>query len=412
MNYSPAIIIPAYNRPQALGRLLQSVNNAYYTTNNIQLTISLEGDATEDVRDCAKNFSFQHGQKNIVSHSEHLGLRNHIIWCGDQTNKFDSIVLLEDDLFVDKMFYKFAKEALEFYSSDNDIAGISLYAPNFNENASLPFEPIFNGESTYPMQVPCSWGQAWSKSQWDRFRSWYKSRTQFDIKNCLKLPEVVKNWPESSWKKYFATFMVEYGLYFIYPYQSLSTHCSDTDGTHNKKIKSKALEAKMASPSRKNGGRFEFTETQKSGVIYDSFFELDSSVVRRSVPEWSNKDMEIDLYCTKPIGVLQSKDYVITTRSVDNPLSKINLSFRPIDYNLLCPVGIDSCLQAVLISSSNVIDGDTKFVQDKLADFFNTTGRYKMYKKELNEIRNSVSWKITKPLRFSVDFIKSFTTRE
>jgi hypothetical protein len=76
------------------------------------------------------------------------------------------VVVLEDDLVVDRYYYLYASCALQHYRCDDRVAGIALYAPEYNEYASLPFAPMANGYSTYPMQMPCSWGQCWTREQW------------------------------------------------------------------------------------------------------------------------------------------------------------------------------------------------------------------------------------------------------
>ena len=91
----PVIVIPAFNRARALSRLLESVGCAEYP-DVVNLIISLEGGASEEVKSVAYEFK-AHGLKvRVVEHEERLGLRNHIIECGDYSDEFGSVVVFED----------------------------------------------------------------------------------------------------------------------------------------------------------------------------------------------------------------------------------------------------------------------------------------------------------------------------
>ena len=106
-------------------------------------------------------FRFKFGTCEVITREKNLGIREHLLWCGDQTEKYGSVILLEDDLIVDPQFYFYALAAMEMYGQSSKIAGIALYAPAFNEYARLPFMPMLSGYSCYFMKVVCSWGQLW-----------------------------------------------------------------------------------------------------------------------------------------------------------------------------------------------------------------------------------------------------------
>ena len=65
----------------------------------------------------------------------------------------------------------------------------------------MPFEVIDDGYDTYFMKVPSSWGQLWTATHWEGFRSWYDKGQQITENDYL--PDNVIAWPETSWKKYF-----------------------------------------------------------------------------------------------------------------------------------------------------------------------------------------------------------------
>ena len=93
MGYKPTIVVVAYRRLNTLSRLLDSINDAYYTSNEINLIISIDyHDTNKDVVDYANKFEWKHGNKTVVTHGSNLGLRKHIIECGDYAIKYDSII--------------------------------------------------------------------------------------------------------------------------------------------------------------------------------------------------------------------------------------------------------------------------------------------------------------------------------
>ena len=108
MIIKPVIIVVAYNRPNSLQRLLNSLAQADYTGyDSITLIISIDYSNSPEVISAAKNFTWEFGHKEIIKHSENLGLKKHIIFCGDLTEQYQSVIILEDDLVVAPAFYNY-----------------------------------------------------------------------------------------------------------------------------------------------------------------------------------------------------------------------------------------------------------------------------------------------------------------
>ena len=111
-----AIVVVAYNRPHALNRLLSSIKQADYSGySNIQLIISIDFSGNDDCFVLADSFEWEWGKKEIVRHPENLGLKKHILLCGDISEQHDGVIILEDDLFVSPAFYDYAQQAYLFY---------------------------------------------------------------------------------------------------------------------------------------------------------------------------------------------------------------------------------------------------------------------------------------------------------
>lgn len=328
--YKPAIYVTGYKRHLSLERLLNSLNKAIYP-DKVNLIISLDGGHTEEVARCADLFQFKGGTKTIIKHHKNLGLRKHILWCGDKTFNHEAIILLEDDLVVAPLFYIFAKQSLSFFHDKNFVAGISLYAQAYNEYANAPFCPLELEYDQYFMQVPSSWGQAWSCDQWADFRKWYENNSSPGfIKDIVNLPNTVKKWPESSWKKYFSAYLAQSNKFFVYPYRSLTSNCADAGGFHS--INGlKVLQVPLYANSKINY-TFKFSDDIEHSANYDTFMEpiCDFVFGENLIPK---SELHIDFYNTKPIELLKERKYAITPKSNGEKIIKIPLQFKPIEIN-------------------------------------------------------------------------------
>lgn len=328
-NLNPVIIVLAYNRAKALSRLLQSINKADYHIRT-SLLISIEGDASNDVVQIAENFETKKLNKLIIRQKEKLGLRNHVIACGDLVNKYDAVIILEDDLVVDRYFYRYACDAINFYNDDESLAGVALYSHEYNEFSNLPFRPMRNGYTSYPIQLPCSWGQCWNKKQWLGFKKWYGGKSQQDLSKILGLPDQVKGWPETSWKKYFHSYIIAKDLYFMYPYESYTTNCSDFGGVHMAGG-SNIHQVTLASNRRPYFSQ-KFCPTSNKEVSYDAFMEPNGEYIYR-VLGMDKSEISIDLQMIKPIKLLKKYKYALTLRNIPKKLSLYLFNFRPVEVN-------------------------------------------------------------------------------
>ena len=326
----PTIIVVAYNRPFALNRILYSLSKADYEGyKDVSLCISIDGggEYNTEVMAVANNFEWAFGEKKIVIHSENKGLRKHIISCGNLIEQYENIIMLEEDCFVSRNFYDFGYKALSYYQNEDKIAGISLYAYNFFESISVPFTSLYDGNDVYFVQVPGSLGQVWTKKQWNGFMDYYKSKPQ--ISQADKLPEKVKTWPESSWKKYFYKYMVEKDLFFVYPQISFSTNFGDM-GTHFSlptQLYQVPLENTML---RKH---YSFVDFDDSNNKYDAFFELlPESLIKLGAN--IDKDTCIDMMGGKVLSMYDNK-YALSVKDCKAKLQGYSNALQPFMLNVL-----------------------------------------------------------------------------
>lgn len=323
-----AIVAVGYNRPDSMGKLLQSLLNADYLGDTVDLVISLDkGQRQSEIVRVAEDIAWTYGEKVIRAFSERQGLRRHIIQCGDLTEKYDAVVVLEDDLQVSPCFYSYVKQAVAYYQDDERISGISLYKHQIHPGVNRPFEPVNNGYDVFMMQFAMSWGQCWTRRMWRGFRSWYDENENKDLSEGNILPAYIAGWNKQSWLKYYMRYIVENDTYFVYPHCSLATNSSDA-GEHcripNNDFQVAMLEGNI---------EYRFPSFQQS-IKYDVFFER-VGISEKILLEWKGAKL-LDLYGNRPS--FGKADYVISTRTLPyQTVMKIQLKYRPIEVNCIMP---------------------------------------------------------------------------
>lgn len=321
-----AIVAVGYNRPDSMKFLLDSICQAEYCNENVDLVISIDkGDRQDEIKIVAEQSKWHHGEKIIRAFSERQGLRKHIIQCGDLTEKYDAVVVLEDDLMVSPWYYNYVKQTLEFYKEDPRIAGISLYKHQTHPGVCRPFEPVNNGKDVFLMQFAMSWGQCWTKTMWDCFKEWYAINEEKDLGRDNLLPEYISNWNKQSWLKYYMRYIVETDRYFVYPHVSLSTNASDI-GEHCR-IPNNDYQVALLQ------GNLEYRLSSfEESIKYDVFFER---VGLNIFPELG-EEVVLDFYGNRKN--YNDKHFCVSTREL--PYKKIKsfqLRYRPIEMNCLLP---------------------------------------------------------------------------
>lgn len=321
------IVIAAYNRGNTLTRLLSSLAKAYYPA-PVKLIISIDGGGSDSVKKIAEEFDWQHGQKEIIAHPENLGLRRHILSCGDLSSQYDGIILLEDDLFVSPRFYQYTLAALQFYKECPEICGLSLYSYQYNETALFPFKPLNDGSDAYFMQLPCSWGQTWLKEHWAGFSSWYADNSAASFQDDSSLPANIAFWPDTSWKKYFLKYMVETNKFFVYPHLSHTTNFGDK-GQHHQGTN--VFQVPLASG---DSGDYCFKPFADCLVKYDVFCELLPDCLKSLSGGTLPAELSVDLYGSKRSENLTG-EYVLTSKQCRSYQESFGRQMTPQEMNII-----------------------------------------------------------------------------
>lgn len=337
-----AITIIAYNRVDSLQRVLTSVERAYYDQ-PVTLIISIDKSKTTAVEEYADKYNWPHGEKKVIKHAENLGLRRHVLECGDRVSEYDAMVVLEDDITVVESFFIYAKQCVDRYKEDDTIGGISLYNFPVSYHNQYPFHPLQTDSDVFLMTCAQSWGQVWMPRQWSAFRKWYESHNEeFTIQPHL--PHSICSWPKSSWLKFHTRYCIEEHKYFVYPYVALSTNNADA-GTHVAK-RDTLFQSFMLL------GRKEHFNLNPS-IKYDGFFECENLY---EILGYSAEDLSLDFNGEN--GNREGKRYWLTRRKENYKIIKsFGLEYKPHEMNILNNVaGNDFYLYDTSVTEKNATE--------------------------------------------------------
>lgn len=318
------IVIIGYKNTEGIKRLLKSIQNVDFLGNkNIKLIFSIDYSGDNAVKEIAQSFNWEYGEKIILAYNEKLGLKKHVLLCGNYMNCYNlsAIAVFEDDIYVSPNMFSYFQSSVQYYKSNKKIAGISLYKHEFNINAKHPFLDYADCGDVFFMQYAMSWGQIWIKEKWNQFIDWYNAG-KWQTMDSKKIPNNLMKWKES-WLKYHIMYCIDQDLYFVYPRISLATNFSDV-GTHNK-FCSTSMQVKLC---MKKEAKWDFISLDDTLAVYDAFFE---NIKLSSFLGLEN--LVIDLYGAK--NNIKSR-FILTQKNLPYKIIRSwGLKLRPIEANII-----------------------------------------------------------------------------
>lgn len=317
-----AIVVVGYNRLDSLKRLLSSLEQSQYDGDTIPLIISIDASGNEELYNFVKAYNWIYGPCYVNIQTQRLGLKKHILQCGNLTRFFKSIVLLEDDIVVSPYFYKYVKTAVEYYSSDKTVAQISLYRNEVNGFVHLPFEPRYSGADVFLMQDISTWGECWTEDMWNDFIEWYDQHDENYV-NKVRMPEKIKKWTRA-WSKYYYAYIIDTRKYVLFPYISLTTNYSEA-GEHDEvgtiSLQTNMLYGEMTYTMRDSTDLERYDAYCNNEILYESL-------------SLEKDQLELDLYGYGELD--NSKQYLLSTQILPYKVVKsFSLCMRPIEQNVI-----------------------------------------------------------------------------
>lgn len=321
----PAMVVVAYNRPASLQRLLGSLAVLQGAT-DVPLVISIDagGEHFAQVLAVAEQFKWTFGEKRIIVRERPLGLKAHIFTCGDLVNEYGSIILLEDDLFVSPMAYRYVADALNFYAADPRIAGISLNALWFHGITHEPFTPYLDDDDVFFMQIAWFQGQAYTQKQWQAFRQWEAAAQTVPTD---QMHQIFRTFAATEWFPLKTSFLVQTNRFYVFPRESLSTNFGDS-GTH---VQGTTF---FQVPLQTRRSNFRLQPLDTAVAVYDSFQELLPERLNRLTNQFTDYDYTVDLHGTRSLANIPA-EYVLTTQEMRNPLRTFGDELRPLLANVI-----------------------------------------------------------------------------
>ena len=326
---NPAIVIVGYNRKDSLLRLFKSVLDAYYPCENIPMIVSLDySDLQSEIASEIEKIGWKHGELIIRCAEKRMGLKRHVISCGDLSIKYGSVIVLEDDLIVSPNYYSYVLQMIKSYEDNDNVCGVSLYSHAWNGYGNYQFIPQRNEYDVFMGQIGVSWGQCWTKKQWLSFKCWYEDNKNTEKFANDKLPWIIDEWGNQSWAKYFYNYMVVNDKYYVIPYTALSTNYAEI-GEHNSETTT-TYQVMLMDAREKTY----ITPTFEEAIKYDMFFEriFDAKSLISGIRG--------DLICVNLYGYKQSVGdykYLLTGKKYPDvkPIKTYGLRLRPIEANVI-----------------------------------------------------------------------------
>lgn len=337
-----AIVTVGYNRLNSLKRLLHSLQSAKYVHGDIPLVISIDASEDEILYEYVRNFEWEHGTKYVNIQEERLGLRGHILQCGDLTRFFRAVIILEDDIFVSEYFYSYVEQAVEFYYDEDRVGGISLYQNEIMRD--LPVIYMNDGSDTYLKQAPASWGECWTDRQWSQFKVWYDNFSD-DRFLDIDIPEHIKNW-EKAWSKYYYAYLKENSRYFVFPQVSHTTCFADA-GEHS------SVTTSVGQANLIMGTHNYFFRPFDEMVRYDSYNN------NEAIYEWLGllqDELCID-FCCNNINIRKCRYLLTPAIKKCKVIKSFAMTMRPVELNIKYGIeGNDLFLYDTIDGNMNAIE--------------------------------------------------------
>jgi hypothetical protein len=280
MNLAP-IVLFTYNRLSCLQQTIEALQQNDLAIHSDLFIYSdgskneLDRPAVEEVRQYIKSIS---GFKKIeiVERDRNWGLAENII--GGVTaiiNKYEKIIVLEDDLVTGPYFLRFMNDALNIYENENEVICINGYG--YLDGSDLP--------ETYFIKTADNLGWATWKRGWDLFECDGKKllneikskrlRKRFDRDNVYPFTLMLQNQVNDvvgSWAiRWYASAFLK-NKYTLYPKHSLVLHIGVGDQATNYKniMKTDPLSVNLYH-SKINVVKREPKESKKVSKLYHQF---------------------------------------------------------------------------------------------------------------------------------------------
>lgn len=310
-------------------RLLASIERAN-VPENVTLVFRAHQGANPIVIDFIKSYDWPFGENEVIQDEKQLTLDDNIRACGDLTDKYGAVIILEDDLVVSPFFYEFTQQTIALYGDDSSVAGIGLYSYAHNPVSGLRHYRVKSDHDVALYQKTVTWGQCFTKSQWRSFRNWYDNNPLAPSDPKL-VPPYMRNYGIDNWELQHNAYLVANEKFVIHPSHSLSTNSGQPGTHHQSTIDSEFFQVPLQLASK----QWTFPPLNEL-MKYDSYFEMKLASFKHLLPEGHlllEYDFDLDLLGLKPKEHLYS-DWVLTSKEC-NATEQYSSDLKPIELNVI-----------------------------------------------------------------------------
>ncbi|ESR59590.1 hypothetical protein KPL70_002762 [Citrus sinensis] len=235
-NFTLIIKVLTFNRLNSLSRCLHSLSAADYLTDRVHLHVyvdhsapladqsSSESDSRAILR-FLDGFEWKFGDKFVHYRTANAGLQAQWLEAWWPTSDHEFAFVVEDDLEVSPLFYKFLRGLIVNYyyhapsNLTRSIYGASLQRPRFVPGKHGNKIHLDNGTQLFLYQLVGTWGQLLFPQPWKEFRLWYDDHKARGIKPFLD-GMVTTGWykkmGERIWTPWFIKFIYSHGYFNFY----------------------------------------------------------------------------------------------------------------------------------------------------------------------------------------------------
>lgn len=232
------IIVMTQRRHWSLLRLLSSINSANYDGLPVHLDIRVDHEISADYEktvQIANDFVFAHGTKTVHIYGTQQGLQ--LAWFNAWTPASDDerAVILEDDMELSPLWFKWLHESWLHYGKRNDLGGTSLCRQRLRASDGATI--MVQHDAPFLYRVPGSFGFSPNAMHWLPFVKWVRSIDRRSV-NIDVSGTVTTKWHRGnpdSWEQFWIwwcwTKQELYTLYVHSPNGALIAHWSEP-GVH------------------------------------------------------------------------------------------------------------------------------------------------------------------------------------
>lgn len=228
------VVVMTMNRPASLGRLLGSLNSAFYKPDYPMVDLSVNVDGVlphQETMDLLMGFKWRHGLYEVNAWKAQKGIYGQ--WVDSWPSElyppwlYKAVVLLEDDLEVSPFYAKWFIEAHEVYKGGQIGAVTGMRAQLVAKTGVVKKveELVPKRVSAFGYRLIATWSMSPTYAMWTHFRGWLKEVGP----SFVPLVEgiVPSEWYSSfmtqgkeatMWEMWFVRFAHDFNYYTIYPW--------------------------------------------------------------------------------------------------------------------------------------------------------------------------------------------------